>query len=215
MHYFYLHGWCSGPQSNKARFINEGFRRHGLTLHVPDLNQGDFFHLTLTRQIQQVQALLPAGPITMLGSSFGALTALWLAETCPRIQRLVLLAPAFRLLEQMRIQLDKAQFEQWRRTGELEFYHYAWMREAALSYTFITDLAQYDETTLQRRLPVLILHGTHDTTIPVETAKKFAATRPWIELKLLDSDHMLGNVQAQIWQEICSSHIFQTQRNYE
>lgn len=51
--YLYLHGFASGPQSQKARGLAARFQAQGLELEIPDLNQGDFSHLTLSRQIRQ------------------------------------------------------------------------------------------------------------------------------------------------------------------
>lgn len=200
--FFYLHGWASSPQSNKALFVKQHFEQRGLKIQIPDLNQNDFFHLTLTRQIQQVQALLPDSSVTMIGSSFGGLTALWLASLQPQIQRLVLLAPAFHFLTQCKALMGEAQYVQWRNQGEFMFYHYAEQRELPLSYAFIKDLQQYVDTDLQRRVPTLILHGSQDEIIPIQASRDFVATRPWIKLIEFDSDHSLANVTIQLWQAL-------------
>ncbi len=50
-------------------------------------------------------------------------------------------------------------------------------------------------------MPTLILHGTADEVIPVQVSRDYAASRPWVRLVELDSDHALGNVEAEIWQE--------------
>ncbi len=73
--YIYLHGFASGPRSQKARDLGDQFARLNIPLTIPDLNQGDFTHLTLTRQIKQVEALFPPAPtpVTLIGSSFGGL----------------------------------------------------------------------------------------------------------------------------------------------
>ncbi|MBW4549590.1 MAG: alpha/beta fold hydrolase [Aphanocapsa sp. GSE-SYN-MK-11-07L] len=94
--YIYLHGFASGPKSTKAVYLSDRFANAGVPLVVPDLNQDNFYHLTLSRQIAQVEALLPVDtPITLIGSSFGGLTAAWVAQRCPQVARLILLAPAF------------------------------------------------------------------------------------------------------------------------
>lgn len=76
----YIHGFASSPSSGKARYFREKFAELGIPVQIPDLNQGDFTHLTLTRQIQQITALLPPTPTVLIGSSFGGLTAAFLAE---------------------------------------------------------------------------------------------------------------------------------------
>ncbi|MBF2002378.1 MAG: alpha/beta fold hydrolase [Synechococcales cyanobacterium M58_A2018_015] len=204
MNYIYLHGFASSPESTKARYLSQQFQALQMSLLTPDLNQGDFYHLTLTRQIHQVKALLPAQPlsVTLIGSSLGGLTAAWLAESCEQIARLVLLAPAFGFLAHWLPRLSETQKQQWQSDGAIDIYHYGAKRPLPLSYGFITDLAQYDETQLQRPIPTLILHGRQDDVIPVQASRSYAAQRSWVQLVELDADHTLGTVQPQIWQHI-------------
>ncbi|KHD09112.1 esterase [Candidatus Thiomargarita nelsonii] len=203
--FFYLHGWASSPQSSKAQFFKQCFEQRGLSLQIPDLNPNDFYHFSLTQQIQQVEALLPNSPVTIIGSSFGGLIALWLAERLPQIQSIVLLAPALNFLNHCRILMGESNFAQWRRQGEFAFTNYAEPGERLISYGFIEDLQQYVDADLQRRVPSLILHGNQDMVVPIQTSRDFAATRPWIKLVEFDSDHRLINVQAQLWQAIQAS----------
>jgi pimeloyl-ACP methyl ester carboxylesterase len=203
--FFYLHGWASSPQSSKAQFFKQCFEQRGLSLQIPDLNQKDFYHLTLTRQIQQVEALLPDSPVTIIGSSFGGLITLWLAERQPQIQCIVVLAPALNFLSLCKARMGETQFARWRSQGEFAFYYYAEQRERLISYAFIEDLHQYvDADLLQRRVPTLILHGNKDDVVPIQMSRDFAATRPWVKLVEFDSDHRLTDVQAQLWQAISS-----------
>ena len=91
--YIYLHGFASSPQSKKAVYLQNCFAKEGIKLEIPDLNQEDFTHLTLTRQITQTAALFNRknASITLIGSSFGGLTAAWLAEKYSLVQKLILL----------------------------------------------------------------------------------------------------------------------------
>ena len=199
----YLKGFGSIPQSTKARFLRDQFEALQLQLILPDLNQPDFYHLTLTRQIEQVRALLPIDvPVILIGSSFGGLTAAWIAEQCEQVERSILFAPAFQFLEQWLPRLGDAQLHQWQQQNSLQVYHYGKQQMMSLSYQFVADLMQYRETQLQRPVPTLILHGQQDEVISVEASRTFAATRSWVELTELDSDHALVNVQDEIWQKI-------------
>lgn len=202
--YIYLHGFASSPSSTKAQFLNHQFQQHGLCLTIPNLNQPDFYSLTLSRQLQQVATILPTDtPVTLIGSSFGGLTAVWLGERHPQIDRLVLLAPAFQFLNHWLPKLGAAQVEQWQKNNALLTYHYGEQRQMPISYQLVTDIAQYDESGLQRSVPTLILHGQQDEVIPIQSSRSYAALRPWVSLVELDSDHSLSNVQAEIWQAIC------------
>jgi uncharacterized protein len=202
MQYIYLHGFASGPQSRKAQDLGDRFHHLALPLHIPDLNQGDFTHLTLTRQIHQVESFLAPDAVTLIGSSLGGLTAAWVAQRSPQVQRLVLLAPAFHFLDHWLPKLGPAQHQQWQHTGTLAVFHHGLNRQMPLDYGFLTDCAQYAEADLQRPLPTLILHGTQDHVIPYTASVDFAQTRPWVTLLPLESDHGLLDVGDRIWAAI-------------
>lgn len=202
--YLYLHGFASSPSSAKALALGDRFRALSLPMQVPDLNQGDFSHLTITRQIQQVAAEFPpnVAPVTLIGSSLGGLTAAWLAEQYAQVERLVLLAPAFEFLAHWLPKLTIEQLLRWQTEQYLPIYHYAEGRSLPLHYRFVQDAMQYSEQALQRQVPTLILHGLHDEVIPIQASRTYAAARPWVKLVELESDHALGNVQSEIWQHL-------------
>ncbi|MEM6837814.1 MAG: YqiA/YcfP family alpha/beta fold hydrolase [Cyanobacteria bacterium P01_C01_bin.120] len=203
MDYLYLHGFASSPESQKAQFLKQQFAGVGRTLHILDLNQQDFAHLTLSRQIEQAIAWISDRPqVTVIGSSFGGLTACWLAERAAvqgQIWQLVLLAPAFQFLEQWLPRLGPKTIAQWSETGWLSVYHYGEGEQQPLAYDFMLDAQQYDECQLKTIVPTLILHGQRDDVISVQASRDYAKVRPWTTLIELDSDHSLCNVQPQIW----------------
>lgn len=206
--YIYLHGFASSPQSAKARYLCDRFSQLQVPLKIPDLNQGDFSHLTLTRQLKQVESEFPPppAPVTLIGSSLGGWTAAFLGERQLQCQRLILLAPAFQFLSHWLVQLGDEQVQRWQKAGYLSVYHYGEKRSLPLSYQFIADAAQYREDELQRPIPTLIVHGRYDEVIPIAASKNYAAGRPWVQLIELESDHSLGNVFPEIWaaiQEFC------------
>jgi len=204
MHYLYLHGFASNPRSTKARDLSDRLAKLNIPLSLPDLNQGDFTHLTLSRQIQQVEALFPPKPepVTLIGSSFGGLTATWLGERHVQVDRLVLLAPAFGFLDHWLTRMGEMPVKQWQTDGYLLVYHYGEQKKLPLSYGFVTDAMQYREESIARSLPTLVLHGKRDDVIPLQASLNFAATRPWVTLITLDSDHALTDVSQELWQAI-------------
>ena len=57
--YVYLHGFASGPQSSKAQFFRARMAaEYGIDLVIPDLNEGDFEHLTISRQLGVIERIL-------------------------------------------------------------------------------------------------------------------------------------------------------------
>lgn len=202
--FLYLHGFASSPQSAKARYICDRFTQVQINLKLPDLNQGDFSQLTLTRQLEQVAAEFNPNSTsaTVIGSSLGGLTAAWLGQKHLQVQQLVLLAPAFKFLSHWLPQLGVQKLQQWQTEHYLMVYHYGQKRLLPLSYNFVLDAAHYQEEQLLRPIPTLILHGYHDEVIPIQASRDFARWRPWVQLIELDSDHALGNVLPEIWQAI-------------
>ncbi|MEG4803872.1 YqiA/YcfP family alpha/beta fold hydrolase [Microcoleus sp. ARI1-B5] len=213
--YIYLHGFASSPDSLKAKYFRDRFSSLGIELKTPDLNHKDFSRLTLTRQLHQIETefLLPQssqsaenvknlGEVTIIGSSFGGLTAAWLAQRQLSVKQIVLLAPAFQFLSHWLPQLGQQQLEKWQSEKYLPVYHYGEQRYLPLNYQFVADMAQYPEEKLIRSVPTLIVHGKHDTIIPIQASRNFAADRPWAQLIELEDDHSLGNVLAEIWEAI-------------
>ncbi len=202
--FIYLHGFASSPRSAKAQDLRDRFQAFGIALITPDLNQPDFAQLTLSRQLEQVAALLPIDqPVTIIGSSFGGLTAAWLAERHPQIERLILLAPAFQFLAQWLPRLGESTVQQWQAQNFLGVYHHAEQKMLPLTYSFVADLKQYDDAQLQRSVPTLLLHGTQDDVISIQASRDYAKRRSEVQLIELDSDHALGNVTDEIWKAIC------------
>lgn len=180
------------------------FTQIGIPLEVPDLNQGDFTHLTLSRQIQQVMALFPEAPspVVLIGSSLGGLTAALIAEQSPQVERLVLLAPAFDFLTHWLPRLGQETLQRWQAEGTLPIQHYGAGCPLPLHYGFVQDAEIYTDRPLRRALPTLILHGKYDDVIPFSSSLTYAQTRPWVRLVELDSDHALTNMTHELWQAI-------------
>ena len=202
--YIYLHGFASGPQSNKAQYLRDRFAEIDINLNVLDLNQGDFTHLTLTRQIEQTVAAFPNSdtPITLIGSSFGGLTAAWVAEQYPQVKNLILLAPAFGFPTSWLSQLEPSQVKKWQESGYLAVYHYGEERQIPLDYQFLKDADNYPLSGLKRSLSTLILHGINDDVIPIQVSRDYAAQNSGVQLIELNSDHGLNDMKERIWQEI-------------
>jgi uncharacterized protein len=202
--YIYLHGFASSPRSHKARYLFDRFAEIDIELKVLDLNDNDFTNLTLTRQIAQTIAALPSEniPVTLIGSSFGGLTAAWVAEQVPQVQSLILLAPAFNFLAHWLPKIGDKQQKQWQELGYLAVYHYGEAKLLPLSDRFVVDASQYDDSKLIRPVKTMILHGKYDDVISIDSSYQYQQQRDRVTVIPLDSDHSMTDSLEIIWQEI-------------
>jgi hypothetical protein len=199
--FIYLHGFASSPGSRKALFFEQRFRELGIGLEIPDLAEGDFRNLTLTAQLNVISKVSRAEPVSLIGSSMGGyLAALYAARHPRQVEQLVLLAPAFSFASRWPETLGERTMEQWKRTNTLQVFHYSEGCEVELGYQLVEDASQY-EAYPDVAQPVLIFQGRNDTVVPPEYAVRFAERHPNARLRLLNSDHELGNVLDEMWME--------------
>ncbi len=204
---FYLHGFASSPDTTKGRFFADRLARLGLSLHAPDLNAGDFTRLTLTRMIEALRRAVdagPAGPVFLIGSSMGARVALHFLDhygaiEAARVAKMLFLAPAFEF------SFPQAELDRWREQGQITLYHYGYQKEMPIRYDLVQDLAGYNAYAVQTYgVPILITHGRRDDVIDYRQSLRFARGRENVQVKLVDSDHLLHDQLDTIWADCVS-----------
>ena len=198
----YLHGFASGATSTKATYLARRFREHGIEMQTPDLNLPDFSTLTITRMLEQTRALLDASPApqTVIGSSLGGFVGVQAALQRPdRVERLVLLAPALDFGGNGMRQIGGVGLEHWRTTGSLNVFHYGYGRMIPVHYELYADARRYDSFNASIAMPVQVFQGRRDTAVDPETVERWSASRPNVELHMLDDDHQLLGSLDYIW----------------
>jgi pimeloyl-ACP methyl ester carboxylesterase len=198
--FVYLHGFASSPQSGKAQFFRKRLAERGIDLDIPALDGGDFEHLTITGQLQVVDAAVTGQPAILFGSSMGGYLAALYAARNRNIEKLVLLAPAFQFPSRWRERYSDEELEAWRRNGFASVFHYGFQREVPLGYQLREDSQKY-EAEPEFTQPALVLHGTLDTIVPARISTAFAAHRPNVTVRLFDSGHELNDVLEDLWEE--------------
>jgi hypothetical protein len=201
----YLHGFASGPGSRKAGFFAGKLRELTFSVEVPDLAEGQFEHLTISRQLKLIERLARLEPVILIGSSLGGYLAALYAARHPEVDRLILLAPAFGFHQLWSQALGPQRIAEWKARGTLSVFHYAEQREAPLGFEFLEDAAGYEPFPSFPQ-PGLIFHGNRDDSVPVEQSLRFVRNHKNCRLVRLDSDHELIDVLEPIWRE-CESFV--------
>jgi pimeloyl-ACP methyl ester carboxylesterase len=201
----YLHGFASSAQSSKAAFFRSKLTEQGIDVVTPDFNEPDFSTLTISRMLDQVITAmdsLSSGPVALIGSSLGGFVAVNAAVKYPaRVERLVLLAPALDFDGNRLRDLGDRGVDEWRRSNQLEVFHYGFGRLMPVHFALYEDAARYDVSHARVDLPIQIFQGLRDESVDPESVRRWSAGRPNVELHLLDDDHQLHASLPIIWPE--------------
>ncbi|MGM0578673.1 MAG: YqiA/YcfP family alpha/beta fold hydrolase [Myxococcota bacterium] len=200
--YAYLHGFASSPLSRKGVALKEVFADHGLELRLPDLNRPSFSKLTFTGALEAVDEMDggEGPPWCLVGSSMGGFVASRWAELHPdRVDRLVLLCPGFDMNTRWPAIVGAEAMARWRAHGSLSFPDGAG-EPTPVHWGFIEDALTHPARP-EVPCPTLILHGRHDETVPIESSRQYAATRPNVRLVELDDGHALTDSVDRIARE--------------
>ena len=207
--FIYLHGFASGPNSSKAQAFKKRFEKLDITFHVPDLQEGDFENLTLSGQIRLVQNIIDKDKrkkFGLIGSSMGGYLASLIAQTRDSVKALYLMAPGFNFLNRWRETLNLSKTTQ----DLIPVFHYRYNKEVLLNTYLFRDAETWESLPFERKVPTLIVHGLHDTTVNILESRNFVSNHPGCELKELDSDH--GLLSCMDWIVEDCLRFFQDQR---
>jgi len=210
MRIVYLHGFASSPQSSKARFFAERFTELRVPFTAPELDEGSFETLTISRQLSVIENAVDGELVVMMGSSMGGyLAALFAARHVEQVEKMVLLAPAFQFPTRWKARYSVEELERWRAQGTIPFFHYGYKEERGLGYQIVEDASRYEDEPAFRQ-PALVLHGRCDEVVPAEVSKAFAEGHPNVTLRVVDSGHELTDVLGELWRETAAFLEFQS-----
>jgi pimeloyl-ACP methyl ester carboxylesterase len=192
----YLHGFASGPGSYKGVSIAAHYAARGVEIERLDLRVPSFENLRVSAGIATVRAAIghDRERVVLFGSSLGGLTACRVAEDDARVAALVLMAPAFRLMERWRQRMGEAEYRAWEERGTLEVDDYTTKRKAEIDFGFALDAEEVDARGggwPDVRVPVLIVHGRRDAVVDVELSREFSRSRRHVRLVEVDDGHEL------------------------
>lgn len=124
------------------------------------------------------QSFVDEENIFLLGTSQGGVVSAMTAASRNDIQGLILLYPAFVLIDMAK--------EQFKSIEDIPYtYQLLWMRVGKIYAEKLLDYDVYNEISHYKN-DVLIIHGTEDNIVPLSYSKKAVDTYPSADLKVLN-----------------------------
>ena len=194
----YLHGFASSSLSRKGQALRRFYAEQGVEFFTPDLNLPSFAKLSYTGMLGGVTALDrqhgeggEAFTWRFVGSSMGGYVAARWAELHPdRVDRLILLCPAFDFVERWPTMLGEQAFARWRETGHISLPD-GTGTPVDLHYGLVEDAKTHPARPVVP-CPTIIVHGIRDTVVPIESSRAYAeAHADRVRLVEVDDDHLL------------------------
>jgi alpha-beta hydrolase superfamily lysophospholipase len=195
----FCHGYRSTKESSKVLPLAEKLALFGISLFAFDFSgrgesEGKFEDTTITQYIDDLKSAIDycsklTGRIIVVGNSLGGLVALEEAVLDKRPKALVLMSPASSF--PWRVTKEFSDIDGWKLRGHA-FTFSERFGEMKINYSFYEDGLKYGNCNDYKKIsvPVLILHGTSDKSVPVDSSKKLSQCLPDCRLMLLkDADH--------------------------
>ena len=203
----YLHGFASSGQSTKARYFREKFGTSPqVEYQAVDFNPTpqDFEYITTTgliNRLRQYALDYRLGDVHLIASSYGGLIALHYAHRFGGVERMLLLAPGLFWLSGG---LSAEGLKEWEQAGAVPVHHEAFRREIPIRYDLQVDGLRYLEP-VPPPVPILIIHGQDDTTVPIDHSRAYAAHFPdQVQLVEVGAEHDLNGHLEVIWKYVQS-----------
>lgn len=160
----YLHGFASSPTGRKIAALRSLLATRGAEVVAPDLNVPSFLDLDFEAMVRVAIAESERHPPAVLvGSSLGALTAIEASRRGVRAP-LLLIAPA--------IGFGKRWVEKLPAGDPLTFFHHSEGRELPIHRRFFERLAVIENDGDPPGVPVVIVMGTRDESVPIEHVRE-------------------------------------------
>lgn len=207
-HIINLHGFGSagGLKNEKAIYFNQHFQSFAeIAFHSIDFTPTpkDFEFHTITGMIARLRQYIfdfNLSPISLIGSSQGAIVALNYAHRFKSVEKLLLLAPQLSYITQE----SEQELQEWKEAGQGTFFHYGFEKEVAIGFGHHEDGLRYSNAP-PPPAPIKIIHGLNDQIIPINLSRLYADRYPAsVHLIEVDDNHRLSSSSELILQEATS-----------
>lgn len=194
--WLYLHGFASGPDSTKGVAIAKHFAARGVEVARLNLRVPTMEGLRLSAMLETVRGAMggEGARAVLMGSSLGGLTAAHVAAVDARVSGLVLLAPAFQVVRQLRRRMGEGAWGLWNKQGWIETDDFAEKRKVRVHSGFIADAEAVDARQggwPDVRVPTLVIHGRADDTCDIRYSRQWAEGKRHVKLVEVEDGHEL------------------------
>ena len=188
MKILFAHGLEGSPNGSKPTWMKESL---GWEIICPEMSNNGWTIADQTEVIAKAIAENEDIDIIM-GSSYGGLAIANASERfAERDLRLVLLAPAFGLAENFRSIAGEQGLIEWENSGSRQYFHHGFGHEVEFGWDFITSADEMSWPNLHHS--TIILHGSQDDIVPIESSRRGAASNELVELIEVEAGHRLAD----------------------
>lgn len=206
----FITGFLSKRWGNKSKALAQWCQEKGWGFCCYDVrgfgdSDGQFTDYTLSDWIADARAVLKSlevgPPVTIVGNSLGSWIAWLVAQECPIVEELILIAPAFNMMGERAKAISKERLHDWHTAGWMPWDDDPLHKDWPIAWKWIEESETYWVKTfdLLRRVKTTILHGEQDAVIPPEGSRRFAnelrrrdGSFP-LDLTLIPGDHRLSS----------------------
>ena len=187
MKILFAHGLEGSPNGSKPTWMKESL---DWEIICPEMSNNGWTIADQTEVIAEAIAENEDIDIIM-GSSYGGLAIANASERfAERNLRLVLLAPAFGLAENFRSIAGEQGLTEWKNIGSRQYFHHGFGHEVEFGWDFITSADEMSWPNLHH--PTIILHGSKDDIVPIESSRKVSESNELVELIEVEDGHRLA-----------------------
>jgi len=199
--WLYLPGLGTGWRSVKGQALAARLARYGISLQCVDLRVPTFQTMRVSAMLQKAKEALGNEPqrSVVIGTSLGGFVAAQLAASDPRVEALVLYAPALDLGE-VRRQHSKVAWL-WEQLGWLPAWDKTERRLRPVDVGLLRELDSLDGAVPDVRAPTLLIHGLRDRLLTPSVSREFARARSNVRLVEFEDGHNLAASQSALLAE--------------